>query len=89
MSRNLVHQLLALEFTGALGTFDAMHCIVVLSSCQRVTVEAEELTTNLIHRVLGSEFAKALGTFYRAVGHIVMLTDNISAWLRNQRDERT
>lgn len=63
---NLVHRLLALEFAIAFRAFDAMFCVVVLSSCQQVT--AEQMAINLIHRLLSPEFTIARRALHRAMG---------------------
>ena len=87
MKGNLSHQLLALEFATTLRTLDAMRWVVVLSSCQQVTVE--QLATNIFHRLPAIEFAIALGTRCTQVDCIVVLWDCISTQLTNQQNERT
>ena len=77
VNANLIHRLLVLEFAVTLGTFNAMFCIVVLSSCQQVTVE--RLDMNLVHRLLSLELAIALRALYRAVGFIAVLSEIASA----------
>ena len=73
---NLISRILVLEFAVTFGTFDTMFCVIVLSSCQQVTVEG--LNVNLIHRLLSLEFTIALGALYRTVGRLVVLRNRIS-----------
>ena len=79
MEGNLLHQPLALEFTATLRTLDTMSCVMVLSSCQQVTIEKP--TTNISHRLPALEFAIAPRTYCYQVDCIVVLSDRISAQL--------
>ena len=85
MKGNLSHQLLALEFATTLRTLDAMRWVIVLSSCQQVTVE--QLSTNIFHRLLAHEFAIALGTCCTQVDCIVVLSNCISTQLTIQQND--